>query len=193
MRGATSGAHNNLRRPPRAARKHTVQCSAPHVLQLRVASRCSGACALCGHSPRPAAHGTRCGSSSSGLQRGLRAGGSVPGISSAPHGVRYKCTIGFLQRMVVSALHASAPGSRARDLTQNSTHVVGRVDSSTCCRLLYLGMQAQIQKPAEGDCIQYESVKCSPSAHTARNPRAYAQTCSRSHTFVWKSPPASRE
>ena len=72
-----------LRRPPRAARKHTIQCSAPHMLQLRVTSRCSGACALCGHSPRPAAHATRCGNSSSGLQRGLCAEVSALGISSA--------------------------------------------------------------------------------------------------------------
>jgi hypothetical protein len=83
LRGATGGAHSYLRRPPRAARKHAVQCSAPHVLQLRAASRYIGACALCGCSPGPAARGTRCGSSSSGLQRGLRAGGSAPGISSA--------------------------------------------------------------------------------------------------------------
>jgi hypothetical protein len=83
VRGATGGAHNYLRRPPRAARKHAVQCSAPHVLHLRAASRYSGACALCGHSPGPAARGTRCGSNSSGLQRGLRAEVSALGTSSA--------------------------------------------------------------------------------------------------------------
>jgi hypothetical protein len=79
-----------LRRPPRATRKHTVQCSAPLVLQLRATSRCSEACALCGHNPRPAAHATRCGNSSSGLQRGLCAG--VRRRVYPARGARYKCT-----------------------------------------------------------------------------------------------------
>jgi hypothetical protein len=78
MRTAATGARRALQESMPSNAAHHTCCSC-----ALLAGAAGRARTLCGQYPRPTAHATRCGNSSSGLQRGLRAGGPAPGISSA--------------------------------------------------------------------------------------------------------------
>jgi hypothetical protein len=113
VRGATNGVHICGARA-RALRESTPSSAARHTCcscALRAGAAGRARCADTAHDPQRTARAVAT------APLAFRAGSALGGRRRVypARGVRYKCTIGFLQRMVVSALHA-APAARPASL-----------------------------------------------------------------------------